>query len=628
MKKQNEPTSGRGAILAEAFALAGPPVVYIVASLVTPEQRTLFIDPIVRIVIVLAILASIIVSFAATRRAPRALLLLLAVFVPNAFVLEDVVFIKIMSIFNFLFVVAVVLWGAHSRQPFLKTVFGEILPLPRRTWVILTRLCVAAYVVFAVLNEITWRTVSESTWVNAKRAPIMLVYVGLIVIIVMSIRSSRQLPPIGRLGNGDLDGRRATFIDRWMLLFTYSGLHVAPVAIGCLGVNMASGNPAHPGPFALVAAVAVVGLAAHSIICWRHRGVGAGMYSLLAAQSAIAGSVGSSAALYLLIDRQGEGWERDGLFLISASTLSIYIFLASASLFVWLAGRRWGRLRYSKQAGPPAHIYASFAEAFEARFGKAKTKTWLNRGHVAAGTIIALGWACLVTPLVAPSQPAGGIRILLTYSGLVGGVLLFFASHVAMRHNPADPDASRRGTVLLLRPFQEDTDSTGLFAPSFETHIANLLSPYLTLVAIKSPERLETFGASHVAYGHDVWQTEALRMMREAKLIILSLGETPGVQWEIESILSEDFCGKTIFVVPEPSGNQKEWWKCSTSGFRDTIWATEVETLGDLASSARAFILQGDGSIRVVHIGEQSHKSRTIGVVLAANQLLASPSQV
>src|SRR5262249_52266089 len=140
------------------------------------------------------------------------------------------------------------------------------------------------------------------------------------------------------------------------------------------------------------------------ILCWRHRGVGAGMYSPLAALSAIAGAVASGACLYLLIDRQGEGWESDGLFIISTSMLGAYIFLAGASIFVWAAGRRWGRRRHSKQAGPPAQIYASFEQAFEARFGRAKGKAWLSRGHV-AGTIVVLGWGFLATPLVTPSRP-------------------------------------------------------------------------------------------------------------------------------------------------------------------------------------------------------------------------------
>ena len=627
--KQHQPTSGHGVILAEALALAFPSVVYIVAWLTTSELQAFS----VRVAIVVAILVSIAFSFAVTRRAPRALLLLLAIFVTYAGVDHafrahgewTVLAIKMRTTFNHLFVIAIVLWGANSRQPFLKTILGEILPLPKRKWVIFTRICIVGYVIFALLNELIWRNFSESFWVGSRQFPNVLVYVGLLVLLVMSIRSSRQLPLIGRLGNGDLEGRRTTCIDRWMLLFTYSGLHVAPVAMGCLCVNMASGNPTHPGPFELFGAFAVVGLAAHSIICWRHRGIGAGMYSPVAALAAIVGTVATGLSLPLLTERLGEGWEKDVSSVIYIYTLVIYIILAGAAAFVWAAGRRWGRQRHTKQAGPPADIYASFAQAFEARFGRGRSKTWLSRGHIVAGTIIVLGWACLITRLLVPSEPGSAIVNLLAYSALVGGVLLFFALHVAIRCNIAESDVSDRGVALLLRPFQEDTDSTGLFAPSFETHLANLLSPYLTPIAIKSPDHMETFGASRIAYGHDVWQMEALRMMREAKLIILSLGETPGIQWEIEKILSEDLYGKTIFVVPEPSGDQNEWWKVSTSGFRGTIWATAVETLSDVASSVRAFTLQGDGSIRVVHIGEQSHRSRTIGVVLAANQLFSPP---
>jgi intracellular septation protein A len=630
--KQQNLQSGHAAILVEALALASPPIVYIVASQIAPEQDAFVMDASVRTVVILTILVGIIASWVTTRRSPRALLLLLAIFIPNAFAPADELFIKMRPTLTYMFVVAIVLWGTNSSQPFLKTVYGEILPLPKRVWAILTRVCIFAYVLFALLNEIIWRTQSTNTWIVWKQFVPLLIFGSLTVLLAVSIRSSLRIPPVERLASGGRDARWAVFVDRWMVLSSYSGLLVAPLAIGCLGAYLMRDHPTVFGTIQLVGLCAIVALSAHSILCWRHRGIGAGMYSPAAALAAIAGTITSGAFLFLLIVRHGENLSSDKELLLYSGTLTTYFVPAAASILVWRAGRRRKRRQNPYSAGPPAHIYTAFERALEVTFGRAKRSARFRSSYVLASVVLLLGWSCLLTPLAVPDRPSGAVSILMGYSSIVGAILLFYAAHVASRASINQPSINQPSidqprvagpkTALLLRPFKEDTDSTGLFAPSFETQLAKVLSPYLSLVAIKSPGRMETFGASHVAYSHDVWQTEALSMMREAELIVLSLGETPGVQWEIEVVLSQQFYRKTVFVVPEPSARQKDWWMRVTSGFSNTIWASAVGALGDVAGSVRAFSVHSDGSVRVVYIGEQSHRSRAISVVLAACQLI------
>ena len=261
----------------------------------------------------------------------------------------------------------------------------------------------------------------------------------------------------------------------------------------------------------------------------------------------------------------------------------------------------------------------------EAAFGRgAVLQVGVHRNYVVAGAIVVVGWICLLArlSLSVPGLPSQGAGVLVRYSEFVGPILLFYAAFVASRPETNQQSIAKGRTVLLLRPFQEDTDSTGLFAPSFETHLSKVFSPRLSLVAVKAQERLETFGASHVAYSNETWQAGVFRMMHEAALIVLCLGDSPGVQWEIRMVLARLFYSKTVFFVQEPKVLEKDWWSSLTSAFSGTIWAEAIAELDEVAQLVRAFSLRPDGSVRVIYIGEQSHRSRTIGVVLAASDLI------
>ena len=65
------------------------------------------------------------------------------------------------------------LWGRST----LEWVMGEILPMRREGWMILTRRLAAMFAVLAVANEVVWRTLSTETWVTIETFafPVLLV---------------------------------------------------------------------------------------------------------------------------------------------------------------------------------------------------------------------------------------------------------------------------------------------------------------------------------------------------------------------------------------------------------------------------------------------------------------------
>jgi intracellular septation protein len=55
--------------------------------------------------------------------------------------------------------------GLMIGRSWLEYVIGELIPMQRQGWMILTRRVTAAFAALAVSNEIVWRTMSTETWV-------------------------------------------------------------------------------------------------------------------------------------------------------------------------------------------------------------------------------------------------------------------------------------------------------------------------------------------------------------------------------------------------------------------------------------------------------------------------------
>lgn len=115
----------------------------------------------------------------------------------------------------------------------------------------------------------------------------------------------------------------------------------------------------------------------------------------------------------------------------------------------------------------------------------------------------------------------------------------------AMADDPRPP-------VLYLRSFQDDgrmliTDQGGAAAQkllgaltptSAEEELASTLERVGPVAAIGKPgEPLPELGAARLYVGHDVWQAEVSALMRQAALVVVRVGASPGVLWEINQAL-------------------------------------------------------------------------------------------
>lgn len=93
---------------------------------------------------------------------------LVTVFGSLTILLQDDLFIKIKPTILYTLFSVTLFAGLSMGKIFLKSVFSEVMKLTDEGWRLLTIRWVIFFAVLAGLNELIWRTCSESTWVTYK----------------------------------------------------------------------------------------------------------------------------------------------------------------------------------------------------------------------------------------------------------------------------------------------------------------------------------------------------------------------------------------------------------------------------------------------------------------------------
>jgi TM2 domain len=146
------------------------------------------------------------------------------------------------------------------------------------------------------------------------------------------------------------------------------------------------------------------------------------------------------------------------------------------------------------------------------------------------------------------------MSLFVTVVGFVGMWLLRRSRrHEAVSAAQAMAD-DPRPPVLYLRSFQDDgnmlLDDPGIpgtkaltraASPmSSEEELADILQRIGPVVAIGKPgESLPELGAARLYVDHDQWQSEVGALMRRSALVVVRVGPSPGVLWEIGQALTQ-----------------------------------------------------------------------------------------
>jgi hypothetical protein len=135
---------------------------------------------------------------------------------------------------------------------------------------------------------------------------------------------------------------------------------------------------------------------------------------------------------------------------------------------------------------------------------------------------------------------------------------------LAMRRMSRAVRIDTRGEVLLLRSFADDNvkirvrqlqrtglDRLGLRRwERFEQSLAHSLYEVGPVEAVGEPgRRLPPLGATRTYYADDDWQREVAERIASAQLVVLSVGRTPAVAWEVRTIREQGALARAIFVI-------------------------------------------------------------------------------
>lgn len=93
---------------------------------------------------------------------------LVTVFGALTYVFDDPSFIKMKPTAVNLLFAGVLGYGLWQGKYFLKHLLGEAMALTDKGWSIITKRWIGLFIALAVLNEVIWRTMSDTAWVNFK----------------------------------------------------------------------------------------------------------------------------------------------------------------------------------------------------------------------------------------------------------------------------------------------------------------------------------------------------------------------------------------------------------------------------------------------------------------------------
>jgi hypothetical protein len=193
---------------------------------------------------------------------------------------------------------------------------------------------------------------------------------------------------------------------------------------------------------------------------------------------------------------------------------------------------------------------------------------------VQVGAILAWSFLSSLRELEHPIAVVGGLMAPFMFTV----VLIARPFRRARRHSLQNVDETlkhdQRPPVLYLRSFLDDRLTMSArtangrvwlerFSPhTFEEVVCDHLWRYGPVVALGMPgDRLPPLGAVRNYFEGDAWRSGVVEPMRHASIIVLALGRTESLQWELERLAASNLLSRTIVAVPpvKPDEVTQRW---------------------------------------------------------------------
>lgn len=180
----------------------------------------------------------------------------------------------------------------------------------------------------------------------------------------------------------------------------------------------------------------------------------------------------------------------------------------------------------------------------------------------------------LITPIKIPIVIEGTMEYFEIESQLVGqdvitiliiiiNIVLFSLCHSLYHRSKKrkkdtfNKDAIKGPFVLYLRSFLDDKTTHKRVSfindiRSEEEVLVEVMSDIAPVYAIGDPkDKKMPWGASRIYVDDEHWKSTVVDMMHKAEVVVLRLGKTESLWWEVETVIKNVPLGKIMFVVPE-----------------------------------------------------------------------------
>jgi hypothetical protein len=132
----------------------------------------------------------------------------------------------------------------------------------------------------------------------------------------------------------------------------------------------------------------------------------------------------------------------------------------------------------------------------------------------------------------------------------------------------------------------------GVEAPTLEECILQNYSLYGPVIALGNPaDKMSYLGVPRDYLEHDHWKDKILSLMEESILIVLVVGKSDSLAWEIEQIRRHNYLTKTIFIFPPLLSRE-------VAVFQKVVDMLQMEADG-LTSSERSLAKLCSGDLRM-----------------------------
>ncbi len=176
-------------------------------------------------------------------------------------------------------------------------------------------------------------------------------------------------------------------------------------------------------------------------------------------------------------------------------------------------------------------------------------------------------------------------------------------------------EVDERPPVLFLRSFADETAT--FVAPAVEQAMAASLAGHGPFIAVGLPGEPAPAGDAYRTYlRDDEWRAAVDRWIAASAIIIVALGTSDGLRWELESIRNQGALARTLVVIPGPGAaivlpsqveaDRRARWSALTEVLRGSPWQAAIERAEGVAgillvsfrAEGRIAVAQSEGGTR------------------------------